>query len=132
MPLRRLLALASLLLLAAGCGWLRPAPTPILPPEELYRLGEQSLDKRQYNEAREHFKKIVERHPNSSHAPRAASHSSAEASVMPAETPPATSTRPSSSTVAVWCLREVASEPAMHHFCSATTKRCASGVSTAA
>jgi len=63
-------ALVGLLLMAAGCGWLRPAPTPILPAEELYKLGEQALDKRQYNEAREHFKKIVERHPNSSYASR--------------------------------------------------------------
>src|SRR3989449_160288 len=63
-------ALVGLLMMAAGCGWLRPAPTPILPAEELYKLGEQALDKRQYNEAREHFKKIVERHPNSSYASR--------------------------------------------------------------
>jgi outer membrane protein assembly factor BamD len=67
--------LASLLLATAGCGWLggwlRPAPTPILPPEELYKLGEQSLDKRTYAEARESFKKIVERHPTSSYAARA-------------------------------------------------------------
>src|SRR5712692_6900608 len=66
--------LASLLLATAGCGslgsWLRPAPTPILPPEELYKLGEQSLEKRTYAEAREAFKKIVERHPTSSYAAR--------------------------------------------------------------
>jgi len=67
--------LASLLLATAGCGslgsWLRPAPTPILPPEELYKLGEQSLEKRTYAEGRESFKKIVERHPTSSYAARA-------------------------------------------------------------
>src|SRR2546425_13277226 len=60
-------ALVGLLLMAAGCGWLRPAPTPILPAGELYKLGEQALDKPQYNEAREHFKKIVERHPNAAY-----------------------------------------------------------------
>jgi outer membrane protein assembly factor BamD len=63
--------LASLLLAAAGCSWLRPAPTPILPPEELYKLGEQAIEKRTYAEAREAFKKIVERHPTSSYASRA-------------------------------------------------------------
>jgi outer membrane protein assembly factor BamD len=63
--------LASLLLATAGCSWLRPAPTPILPPEELYKLGEQGLEKRTYKEAREAFKKIVERHPTSSYAARA-------------------------------------------------------------
>jgi outer membrane protein assembly factor BamD len=63
--------LASLLLAIAGCGWLRPAPTPILPPEELYKLGEQAIEKRTYAEAREAFKKIVERHPTSSYASRA-------------------------------------------------------------
>jgi outer membrane protein assembly factor BamD len=60
-----------LLLLAGGCAWLRPAPKPILPPEELYQLGEGELEKKRYPEAREHFRKVVERHPNSSYAPRA-------------------------------------------------------------
>ena len=63
--------LASLLLVASGCGWLRPAPTPILPAEELYSIGEKELDGKRYEQARENFKKIVERHPNSSYAPRA-------------------------------------------------------------
>ena len=55
----------------AGCSWLRPQPTPILPPEELYQIGEGELDKKRYAEAREQFRKVVERHPNSSYAPRA-------------------------------------------------------------
>lgn len=63
--------LAIVLLVAAGCSWLRPAPTPILPAEELYQLGEAELDKKRYTEAREHFRKLVERHPNTSYAPRA-------------------------------------------------------------
>jgi len=63
--------LASLLLATAGCSWLRPAPTPILPPEELYKLGEGAIERRVYAEARESFKKIVERHPTSSYASRA-------------------------------------------------------------
>ena len=67
--LRTTIALA--LLLAGGCAWMRPAPTPILPPEELYAEGEKQLDKRMYEEARQSFRKIVERHPNSSYAPRA-------------------------------------------------------------
>jgi outer membrane protein assembly factor BamD len=70
-PALRRFALASVLLAAAGCSWLRPAPVPILPPEELYQLGETELDKRNYEAARTQFRKIVERHPNSSYAPRA-------------------------------------------------------------
>ena len=65
------IALVALLFVASGCGFLRPQPTPILPPEELYSLGETALQKKSYEEARGHFKKIVERHPNSSFAPRA-------------------------------------------------------------
>ena len=65
------LLLAGLLLTAGGCGWVRPAPTPILPPEELYSIGESNLDQKRYDLARESFKKIVERHPNSSYAARA-------------------------------------------------------------
>jgi outer membrane protein assembly factor BamD len=68
--LRRII-LASLLLATAGCGWLRAAPTPILPPEELYKIGEGHMERRTYSEAREAFKKIVERHPTSSYAARA-------------------------------------------------------------
>jgi outer membrane protein assembly factor BamD len=63
--------LLLVVLLTAGCAWFKPQPTPILPPEELYQLGESELDKKRYPEAREHFRKVVERHPNSSYAPRA-------------------------------------------------------------
>src|SRR5882724_12406011 len=63
--------LAALLLASGGCAWLRPAPTPILPPDELYSQGESELERRRYIEAREAFRKIVERHPNTSWAPRA-------------------------------------------------------------
>ncbi len=63
--------LAGLLLTAGGCGWIRPAPTPILPPDELYAIGERDLNQKRYEPARESFKKIVERHPNSSYAARA-------------------------------------------------------------
>ncbi|HYS18141.1 MAG TPA: outer membrane protein assembly factor BamD [Candidatus Binatia bacterium] len=61
----------GLLLLAGGCAWMAPAPTPILPPEELYQIGETELNNRRYDEARQNFRKIAERHPNSSYAPRA-------------------------------------------------------------
>jgi outer membrane protein assembly factor BamD len=63
--------LAGLLLAAAGCTWLRGAPTPILPADELYRIGESELARRRYEDARTQFKKIVERHANSTYAPRA-------------------------------------------------------------
>src|SRR5574342_1000614 len=63
--------LPALLLLAGGCGWLKPLPTPILPPDELYSIGEEDLARKRYDQARENYKKIVERHPNSSYAARA-------------------------------------------------------------
>ena len=69
-PVARLL-LAGLLVLAGGCGWLRAMPTPILPPEELYQIGDNDLARKRYDEARTSFKKIVERHANSSWAPLA-------------------------------------------------------------
>ena len=66
--------LALLLLLLNGCSvvdWMRPNPAPILPAEELYQIGENELGKRRYEEARKNFRRIVERHPNSSLAARA-------------------------------------------------------------
>jgi len=67
--------LALLFLLTSGCAsaldWLRPNPTPILPAEELYQIGETEMGKRRFEEARKNFRRIVERHPNSSYAPRA-------------------------------------------------------------
>jgi len=57
--------------MAAGCSYLRPAPTPILPPDELYSQGEQEMGRKRYLEAREAFRKISERHPNSAWTPRA-------------------------------------------------------------
>ena len=69
--IRACVLLIGLLLVAGGCSVLRPAPTPILPPEELYQLGEAELTNKRYDEARQQFRKIVERHPNSSHAPKA-------------------------------------------------------------
>jgi outer membrane protein assembly factor BamD len=65
--------LVVLVYLTAGCSWswLRAAPTPILPPEELYQIGENEMAKRRFTEARTAFTKIVERHPNSSYAARA-------------------------------------------------------------
>lgn len=65
------LALAGLLLTVGGCAWLRPAPIAILPPDELYAKGEADLGRNRYEDARDSFRKIVERHPNSSYAPRA-------------------------------------------------------------
>ena len=63
--------LVVFLLFTAGCSWLKPQPTPILPAEELYQLGQSELEKKRYADAREQFRKVVERHPNSSYAPRA-------------------------------------------------------------
>jgi outer membrane protein assembly factor BamD len=70
-PVLRRVTFASVLLATAGCAWLRPGPTPILPAGELYELGETELARRGYEDARGHFRTIVERHPNSTYAPRA-------------------------------------------------------------
>src|SRR5262249_10602596 len=76
-PVFRGIALVIALLAAAGCGWtnafnlFKPQPVPILPAEELYQQGENELAKTRYEDARKAFTKIVERHPNSSYAPRA-------------------------------------------------------------
>jgi outer membrane protein assembly factor BamD len=65
------IALVSIVLIAGGCGWFRPQPTPILPAEELYAQGERDLERRRYENARQAFQTIVERHPNSEYAARA-------------------------------------------------------------
>ncbi|MBI4609322.1 MAG: outer membrane protein assembly factor BamD [Candidatus Rokubacteria bacterium] len=58
-------------LLPGGCGFATQAPEAILPADELYQKGEHELDRRRYEDARTHFTRIVERHPDSSLAPRA-------------------------------------------------------------
>jgi outer membrane protein assembly factor BamD len=63
--------LVVLVLLTGGCAWMRASPTPILPADELYQIGENELGKRRYDDARKNFRRIVERHPNSSYAGRA-------------------------------------------------------------
>jgi outer membrane protein assembly factor BamD len=63
--------LLVLVLTLGGCAWMQAGPTPILPAEELYQKGENELAKRRYEDARKNFRRIVERHPNSSYAPRA-------------------------------------------------------------
>jgi outer membrane protein assembly factor BamD len=68
-------ALVALLLLLGGCSaiadFLRPRPQPLPPAGDLYSQGETELDRKRYDDARIAFKKIVERHPQSSYAPRA-------------------------------------------------------------
>ena len=72
-------AALTVVLLLGGCssvgGWVsdlfKPRPQPLLPAADLYQLGETELAKRRYEDARASFKKIVERHPTSSYAPRA-------------------------------------------------------------
>jgi outer membrane protein assembly factor BamD len=63
--------LLALVLVLGGCAWMNAGPTPILPADELYQIGEAELGKRRYEEARKNFRRIVERHPNTSYAPRA-------------------------------------------------------------
>ena len=61
----------SLLLLLGGCGIFAQRPEVIPAAVELYQRGEAELDRRRYEDARTNFKRIVERHPDSSFAARA-------------------------------------------------------------
>jgi outer membrane protein assembly factor BamD len=68
-------ALLALVLLTGGCSaikdYFRQRPQALLPAGDLYAQGEKELDKSRYEDARAAFKKIVERHPQSTYAPRA-------------------------------------------------------------
>ena len=72
-------AVLSLTLLLGGCssvgGWVadlfKNPPTPLPPAAELYATGELEMTKKRYEDARLPFRKVVERHPQSSYAPRA-------------------------------------------------------------
>ncbi|HET7876956.1 MAG TPA: outer membrane protein assembly factor BamD [Methylomirabilota bacterium] len=65
----------ALTLLLGGCAWVedlfRQRPQPLPPASDLYSQGENELRKGRYEEARTAFRKIVERHPESTYAPRA-------------------------------------------------------------
>ena len=69
----------SLTLLLGGCssvgGWVadlfKQRPMPLPPAAELYAAGELEMTKKRYEDARLPFRKVVERHPQSSFAPRA-------------------------------------------------------------
>jgi outer membrane protein assembly factor BamD len=68
-------ALVSLLLLHSGCtalaDFFRQRPQALPPAQELYAEGESQLAKSRYEEARAAFRKVAERHPQSTYAPRA-------------------------------------------------------------
>jgi outer membrane protein assembly factor BamD len=72
---RSVLALLPVLLLTGGCSWIgdwfRERPQALLPAEDLYQKGENDLVAKRYEDARAAFTKIVERHPQSTYAPRA-------------------------------------------------------------
>ena len=67
--------LVSLLLLVSGCTTLvdffRQRPQALPPASELYAEGESQLSRNRYEEARTAFRKVAERHPQSTYAPRA-------------------------------------------------------------
>jgi len=67
--------LVGLLLLASGCTTLadffRQRPQALPPASELYAEGENQLNRSRYEEARTAFRKVAERHPQSTYAPRA-------------------------------------------------------------
>jgi outer membrane protein assembly factor BamD len=68
-------ALLVVLLLSGGCssigGLFRPTPQALPPAADLYQEGETEMNRRRYEGARKAFRKIVERHPQSTYAPRA-------------------------------------------------------------
>lgn len=68
-------ATLSLLVLLGGCetisDFFRQRPQALPPASELYAEGETQLNKSRYEEARTAFRKVAERHPQSSYAPRA-------------------------------------------------------------
>ena len=70
-----LATLVGLLLLVGGCSsvvdFLRQRPQALPPAAELYAEGEASLKKSRYEDARASFRKVAERHPQSTYAPRA-------------------------------------------------------------
>jgi outer membrane protein assembly factor BamD len=65
----------AVVLLLGGCSAIsdlfKPRPQALLPAADLYAQGEKELDRSRYADARLAFKKIVERHPQSTYAPRA-------------------------------------------------------------
>jgi outer membrane protein assembly factor BamD len=69
------LALTASLLLFGGCSAIsdlfKQKPQALMPAGDLYAQGEMELDRNRYADARNAFKKIVERHPQSTYAPRA-------------------------------------------------------------
>ncbi|MBI4591777.1 MAG: outer membrane protein assembly factor BamD [Candidatus Rokubacteria bacterium] len=71
MAFARVLGGALTLLLLGGCGIFTQRPEAIPPATELYERGEYELGRRRYEDARTNFRRIVERHPESSLAPRA-------------------------------------------------------------
>ncbi len=67
--------LMAFLLLLGGCSAIgnlfKQRPQALLPAADLYAQGETELNRSRYEDARTAFKKIVERHPQSTYAPRA-------------------------------------------------------------
>jgi outer membrane protein assembly factor BamD len=65
----------AIIVILGGCATLedmfRQKPQALLPAADLYQAGEQEMNKKNYVVARANFQKIVERHPQSSFAPRA-------------------------------------------------------------
>jgi len=65
----------ALVLVLGGCAYVedlfRQKPQALLPATELYQIGEQEMNKKNFALARASFQKIVERHPQSNYAPRA-------------------------------------------------------------
>lgn len=69
------LATLTAVVLLGGCSYIgdlfRPGPQALAPAADLYREGETELNRQRYEQARAAFKRIVERHPNTTYAPRA-------------------------------------------------------------
>jgi outer membrane protein assembly factor BamD len=65
-----LLALGAVLLLS-GCSLFGGRPDTLPPAGKLYEDGERELDRKRWDTARDNFRKIVERHPDSNLVPAA-------------------------------------------------------------
>jgi outer membrane protein assembly factor BamD len=67
--LRRVTLAVAAVCLLTGCSWLGGRPTTLLPAGQLYARGEDLLARERYDQARDNFRMLVERQPESDLVP---------------------------------------------------------------